>query len=755
MSNPLRHHGNPTSHDDQHLHQDARTDAPRNDADALDAWLNEMARSDGFADTRPGNRHERPPVRNDNHGGRDDAGSLTATAASFHRRIEAAQAGHTRAAAPDPHLWEKIMDRTPAQPSVTVAATTTPANPWREPKPSKGQTGSVPRRRQQPHTSVFRRQQAWNMMANIGLVIAIVLAGFGVWRLSGEPGLPGGSGDDPNIPGVAMQPSALDATPEATETPAVAVATPQPATTCDFSGDIPIFTGVESSPIEDTAVMLTPNGDLVLTCPEEAEATTLATGVHQVTPMDWQGVVTISYNDEPEPEDWERAVLNVVTGDVVEIGSRPRGYNDLNQHPGSPWLVAPNRESPIDWSVIDLRTMETRLLSSHTSTSATGMLVHDVTTTANGNDDRLVIAIQYSNTYGGGIVDPTDSLFSEIAIASDGIAMQYGPIINAGPPGSLLVLDGSFGDARWLSMPREDQTYLDILLSPDGQHLALTSVDADFQEFEQDEIGEAQGDILYSVMRLSDGSEITQSAPTGPHHVAEMQWTIDGAGLAYLDGEALRWLPVDPDAEAGTLFEGSGWLRSLRPTTDPATIIALSLEQSGDDALISVNIESGDVIEIPGSQTHDFPSMIHPTRFLVLAQPGDPDAQTHTYHLVDVVTGQVMESVTIPVDTAEMGKGAIHATRDGTVSVVAFNAQHIYVMRLVDGEPEVNRLTMPGETGNPTGMVGASLSPDGTTVYISEVGSETRTIWMTPLTDASETWTSLSDYPGFVPGTGD
>jgi hypothetical protein len=102
-----------------------------------------------------------------------------------------------------------------------------------------------------------------------------------------------------------------------------------------------------------------------------------------------------------------------------------------------------------------------------------------------------------------------------------------------------------------------------------------------------------------------------------------------------------------------------------------------------------------------------------------------------------------------------MGKGAIHATRDGTVSVVAFNAQHIYVMRLVDGEPEVNRLTMPGETGNPTGMVGASLSPDGTTVYISEVGSETRTIWMTPLTDASETWTSLSDYPGFVPGTGD
>ncbi|MDQ3613316.1 MAG: hypothetical protein M3412_03205, partial [Chloroflexota bacterium] len=87
MSNPLRHHGNPTSHDDQHLHQDARTDAPRNDAYALDAWLNEMARNDGFASTRSGNRHDRPPVRNDDHGGRDDAGSLTATAASFHRRI--------------------------------------------------------------------------------------------------------------------------------------------------------------------------------------------------------------------------------------------------------------------------------------------------------------------------------------------------------------------------------------------------------------------------------------------------------------------------------------------------------------------------------------------------------------------------------------------------------------------------------------------------------------------------------------------
>ncbi|MDQ3540728.1 MAG: hypothetical protein M3440_08585, partial [Chloroflexota bacterium] len=146
---------------------------------------------------------------------------------------------------------------------------------------------------------------------------------------------------------------------------------------------------------------------------------------------------------------------------------------------------------------------------------------------------------------------------------------------------------------------------------------------------------------------------------------------------------------------------------------------------------------------------------IHPTRFLVLAQPGDPDAQTHTYHLVDVVTGQVMESVTIPVDTAEMGKGAIHATRDGTVSVVAFNAQHIYVMRLVDGEPEVNRLTMPEETGNPTGMVGASLSPDGTTAFIGQVSSKSRSVWMMSLTEEAEAWSPLFGYPAFVSGTGD
>ena len=53
----------------------------------------------------------------------------------------------------------------------------------------------------------MRRQHTWNMVANIGLVAAILLALFGTWRLAGTPGMPGGDDSSQPVSHMAMQPA--------------------------------------------------------------------------------------------------------------------------------------------------------------------------------------------------------------------------------------------------------------------------------------------------------------------------------------------------------------------------------------------------------------------------------------------------------------------------------------------------------------------------------------------------------------------
>ena len=764
MSNPHRPFGVFDHSDDHDPHRHTRADASQDDADALDAWLNGISRNDGSPGTRSGSGHDRPDART------DEEASVIEAAARFHRRIEAAQSRDTRAAGPDPQLWETIMERTSVPKAAPGVAST--ANPW---VAQPGSTTSAPSRRKRstPKPGSMRRQQVWNTIANIGLVVAILLAGFGVWRYYGGPGLPGGSDNSPVTPQFAMQP----ATPDVVEAPASVeepVATPAPTTNCDFTEDIPIFNGVDESPWNGTAVLLTTSGEVVLTCPAEPDGTEVASGVEHATAMDWPGIVSLTFTevgDDPESQySDKRAVINVMTGEMVRIGTRPSGYHDLNQHPGSPWLVAPSIDFQGDWSIIDLRTMEEKPLSDYESDQVNGQparFVHDVTTSANGNDDTLVIANQFSNTYGS-IIDPNDTVFQELA--SVNLAMQYGPLINNDVPGSLLVLDGSLDEARWMSLPREDQTYLDIQLSPDGQYMALTSVDADFQSYERDGMGGAKGNILYSIMRLSDGAEVVQSLPTtgeAEEYGTEMLWLADSSGLAYTHDGDVHVLPTDPNTEPYALYESDNKLRSLQPTTDPTRILvsatplnelATADSQDSTPSMLSVSTTGDDVIELSGHITHDYLQMydLKPkVRFMVLRQPEERGEQTTTYHLVDVLTGDILEELTTPVDVAGMGKGAISSTFDGKVTVATFGAQDIYVMQTVDGDPIVHQLSTPDALSNPTGSVGVLVSPSGARVFVGQTSGESQTVVVTSLADKSETWTAVPGYPVFIPGTDD
>ena len=66
----------PNGHDD--LQPERGTDATT--ADALDALLNEIAQEQGFPDTRPGSRQQRPDVRTDRNAPTGEPEELAALA---------------------------------------------------------------------------------------------------------------------------------------------------------------------------------------------------------------------------------------------------------------------------------------------------------------------------------------------------------------------------------------------------------------------------------------------------------------------------------------------------------------------------------------------------------------------------------------------------------------------------------------------------------------------------------------------------
>lgn len=101
---------------------------------------------------------------------------------------------------------------------------------------------------------------------------------------------------------------------------------------------------------------------------------------------------------------------------------------------------------------------------------------------------------------------------------------------------------------------------------------------------------------------------------------------------------------------------------------------------------------------------------------------------------------------------------------DGDIEIMAFDSRHIYLMRTVDGMPEVRQIASPpGLLSEASLMASMFLSPDGSMLSLTGEGDESRTWWLLPLDGASDEWIEVpttepgegSEYILFVPGTGD
>ncbi len=743
MSDPRRPFGD--TNDDHDLRQDTTTDAP-DDADALDALLNEIASGSGT----PGPRHDAPNART------DDAASVLDTAAAFHRQVETAQGRDSRAAGPDPQLWETIMART-ASPTVPMPGTLPRASsPY-----GHVHNADLSRKR-----SATQRQNRWNMVANLGLVAAILLMAFGVWRIAGSPGLPGNGDGNGSLPSghFAMQPATPGGTPEATgEAPAVIppVATPTPTTPCDLSNDIPIINGTDSLQWPGTTVVLTSTGEVVLTCPEEPEGEVLATTAGQTSvapvgwPQEWPGAVTV-LDKLDDPVSSRTRVVSLITGDIVDFGSG-RSESEASgpqQAPGSPWVVGRAPGDTADVQILDLRTMQTRLLSE--------------------------IAGATLPTHGGYLLSSSDD-GSTLVLSL--MRHQYpsageASLVTSELPGDLLVLRGTLDAATWLTAPDDFPPVVGFEVSPDGQHVALHGAKGSMDEREH----------IWSIVSLDDGAEIVRSATvtTGPEP-SEGIW-ID-AGFVYIDGSELVLLPSSPNLPEQAIYSGNGPLTDLRETTDASVVL---VEQRWTDDLAtmvasaqtpttySIDVTTGEGGRFAGVDITTFTGVdvsanthpwSYPTRFLVMFDYQLEPRNAITYRVVDAVTGVTVATLDdVPLNESGytgypmLGPRSVVSSADGETEVIAFDTQHIYLMQVIDGEPTVRQLeSPPGLPSEYPLMAQMFLSPDGSLLSLMAEGDEARTRWLLPLDGESDAWVTVENetvgsHPGhifFIRGTGD
>ena len=162
----------------------------------------------------------------------------------------------------------------------------------------------------QRHTKPAALQRmAWSGAANVALALVLLLAGFGAFRaFEGELPLGGNTGPAPADGNAAYAQLA---------TPAEATAEPENAsTTCDFRESVPIYSGVDSPPVDGTVLYITSSGDLTLACPEEPQPIVLSHNVSMASATNVPGVVQIHL---PNGNLTDVVMMNVMTKEWIQL----------------------------------------------------------------------------------------------------------------------------------------------------------------------------------------------------------------------------------------------------------------------------------------------------------------------------------------------------------------------------------------------------------------------------------------------------
>jgi|GEM_PF-1540362 len=535
-----------------------------------------------------------------------------------------------------------------------------------------------------------------------------------------------------------------DATPPASEnlsTPVSGPATPVVSLDCDFRKSMPVFRYVAAVPIDDTALLLADDGTLSLAC--KGNETVLAQDVTGVMPLDWPGRVIVT--QQPERIDILRqAVLDITTGTLIPIGQQRESMTYRYSSPeASPWLVVPAVDDPSDWVIVDLRTMESRLLSSFT-----GAVVPDDVT-------RMLIA-------GDG---PNGTLL----ISPQGEQGAGKAATGAAWPGDALVLDGGFDSTHWIDFPADLPPVQAAQFSPDGRHLALKlgAVDDHIQE-----------EVTFSIVNSADGSVVSTSGTFENHGSssgAEAVWVQGGQALLFTQEADLNLMPVD-GGEISTVYTDPepdlGWVWDIRVTSDPNLVLigrdsARGVSEEASDAMerlwVSVNLATG-VTQAYSGIDAGYAAWMPVDRYLVMWQLEDWHNETVSFRVIDVLTGQEIGQIDdIPNADVEhgfsLGPDSVASSLDGDVKVIAFDPAHMFMMHPADGVAEIEPIAAPAGLAVSTGSVTLNMSPDGAWLMLTAEDDPSNTRWMLRLDDPAAQWIEVPNaaeqdpgYISFLPG---
>lgn len=556
-------------------------------------------------------------------------------------------------------------------------------------------------------------------------------------------GIPTEESDEPRSL-EAQKVTPLEASPVATP------ATPAAQTSgCDLSQDIHIVTSADVLPW-DRAVAVPNDGTLTLECDDQS--TVVAEGIADIQTTGWPGAVVATMDDGT------LRGINLVTGATGDFGPAsvltesvsPR--SGVSAAPGMPWAAIPANREVTDWRFIDLRTMESILLSDEIGGVLPGSTpAFPYAYTA----DALVVGFP-----GRLPTDRSASIPGTLASPPPGATVGELPSENAA-----LVIDGSLGNRHWTEI--SNRTMTPAAISPDGELLAV-------EQFLDD-------NFTVRVERLSDGELI---ADTGIDLDASDSYLVldDEAGLMHLSQDRLDLVTWNPELATETLleFEPGEQPFILTQTADPDVALVTLLHADGTPAPVGsdsgasvspiypdgtltgylVNTASGEVIDVPGllqSQFQPGYSDGTPPHHVLVAGPDDVDSTQTTIQLIDVTSGEIVAE-SGPVDASPDIAAIRSTTDDGADSVgMAFYPDgRAIVLDSASGESIV--IEAPNDAEGMSDNAVWYFFPGGDGSYVTvtpDFGAESARVFIRQL-DPDAKWIEIpaDAFLGFIPGAG-
>lgn len=471
--------------------------------------------------------------------------------------------------------------------------------------------------------------------------------------------------------------------------------------TCDLTQDMPLFIGVEESPIASTAIVLTPGGSLILACGDTSEA--LVDGVTTASTTLYPGVM---YLESTRGTGFYSLPLRQMfaLSDPSFLQSEVNLTANTSRSTGRWWIV-PSSDQSTHASILDLQTFtETHLVDgdgNRLKLSNIGVVG------SNYDDDTIIIAFS-----------------------------RYDPTLRTSYLGGYVVIENGEAMARTSNLPAQVMPR-ELAIAPDGSHFATATHQG----------ADNEGTTTLDIYTPNGTTPIRSHSFSMPNALSSLTWLKSGEGLVFTDGTSVNILRIPyPTSDIETLVEREN-ITGIALTRDPDVITAGSLryaqiEQTPPITYV-INTRNGEVIELEG---HDMfmPSFLQPVErnalllrtAMVVVQDGDTTVRVH-----DAATGELLGEMNLPVQITNGFSSSQYGYGRGEIGIIAFNAETIWL--LLDGNEPVLRQIAAPEGINGASPVSVQISEDGW-IYLRASGSPSPGWLMAP---GDTTWTEIEFAP--------